>query len=67
MTNAPMQASHSQRAEGWKWHEARFPFHLGNGTSSGMKCTGTGSGGENQSTAARIDVAGLWRKHKPSA
>lgn len=67
MTNAPVQASRSQRAEGWEWREARFPFRLGNGTGSGMKRTGRGSRGENQRAAARIDVPGLWRKRKPSA
>lgn len=65
MTNAPMQAGRSQRAEGWERREARLPFHLSNGTGSGMKRTGRGSRGENQSAAARIDVPGLWRTHNP--
>lgn len=67
MTNAPVQAGRRQRAEGWERREARFPFHLCNGTGSGMKHTGRGSRGENQRAVARIDAPGLWRKHKPSA
>lgn len=52
----------SQQAEGWERRGARFPFHLSNGTGSGMKRTGRGSEGENQRVAARIDVPVLWMK-----